>query len=103
MCHSERNAQRDRGTSVPIETSTVPLPGRRFLGRAARSARNDTTTSAMFSVPKPVIAMVHVGALPGTPAGGATLRELEERAAAECAVYRDAGVHGVMLENMHDV
>src|SRR5215208_3873324 len=57
----------------------------------------------MFSCPRPVIAMVHVGALPGTPAGGATLRELEERAAAECAVYRDAGVHGVMLENMHDV
>ena len=57
----------------------------------------------MFSSPKPVIAMVHVGALPGTPAGGASLAELEARAAAEAAIYRDAGVHGVMLENMHDV
>ena len=57
----------------------------------------------MFSSPKPVIAMVHAGALPGTPASRATLRELEERAVAECATYRAAGVHGVALENMHDV
>jgi len=57
----------------------------------------------MFSSPKPVIAMVHVGALPGTPAGGATLRELEHQAVAECAIYREAGVHGILLENMHDV
>jgi uncharacterized protein len=57
----------------------------------------------MFSSPKPVIAMVHVGALPGTPASRASLRELEERAVAESAIYREAGVHGVALENMHDV
>jgi uncharacterized protein len=57
----------------------------------------------MFSSPKPVIAMVHVGALPGTPAGGASLRELEERAVAECAIFRQAGVHAIALENMHDV
>jgi membrane complex biogenesis BtpA family protein len=57
----------------------------------------------MFSSAKPVIAMIHVGALPGTPAGGASLRELEARAVAECVIYRDAGVHGVALENMHDV
>lgn len=57
----------------------------------------------MFSVSKPVIGMIHVGALPGTPASRATMRELEDAAVAECAVYREAGVHGVMLENMHDV
>ena len=57
----------------------------------------------MFSSPKPVIAMVHVGALPGTPASRATMRELVEQAAAECAIYREAGVHGIALENMHDV
>jgi uncharacterized protein len=58
---------------------------------------------ALFTSSKPVIAMVHVGALPGTPASRATLREIEERAVAECAIYREAGVHGVALENMHDV
>jgi uncharacterized protein len=57
----------------------------------------------MFSSARPVIAMVHVGPLPGTPASRATLRELEAQAVAECAIYREAGVHGVALENMHDV
>jgi len=57
----------------------------------------------MFSSPKPVVAMVHVGALPGTPAGGAPLGELVERAVAECAAFREAGVQGIALENMHDV
>jgi uncharacterized protein len=57
----------------------------------------------MFSSARPVIAMIHVGALPGTPAGGASVRELEARAVSECTIYREAGVHGVALENMHDV
>jgi uncharacterized protein len=57
----------------------------------------------MFAHPRPVIAMVHVGALPGTPAGGASLRELEAQALHECRILREAGVHGVALENMHDV
>lgn len=57
----------------------------------------------MFSSPKPVIAMVHVGALPGTPASRATVRELEAHAATEARMYRDAGVHGIGIENMHDV
>jgi uncharacterized protein len=57
----------------------------------------------LFASAKPVIAMVHVGALPGTPASRETLGELRARAVAECALYREAGVHGVALENMHDV
>jgi uncharacterized protein len=58
--------------------------------------------TSLFAVSRPVIAMVHVGALPGTPAARASLREIEELAAAESAAYRDAGVHGLILENMHD-
>lgn len=57
----------------------------------------------MFTSPKPVIAMVHVGALPGTPAGRASIRELEAQAVAESRAYREAGVHGIAIENMHDV
>ena len=57
----------------------------------------------MFSSRKPVIAMVHVGALPGTPASRASVRELEAQAVAECLIHRDAGVHGIAIENMHDV
>ena len=56
----------------------------------------------LFRSPKPVLAMIHLGALPGTPAGGRSLREIEALAVREAKIYRDAGVHGLMLENMHD-
>jgi membrane complex biogenesis BtpA family protein len=49
-----------------------------------------------------VIGMVHVGALPGTPGSKLSVAELTDRAVAEALIYRDAGVDGVMLENMHD-
>jgi len=57
----------------------------------------------MFASDKPVIGMIHVGALPGTPASRSTMRELEALAVAECRMYRDGGVHGIAIENMHDV
>ena len=56
----------------------------------------------IFTSPKPVIAMIHVGALPGTPAHGLSLAELEQQALHEAKIFRAAGVHGLMLENMHD-
>jgi membrane complex biogenesis BtpA family protein len=46
--------------------------------------------------------MIHLGALPGTPAGSRSLREIEGRAVREVRIYREAGLHGCMLENMHD-
>jgi membrane complex biogenesis BtpA family protein len=57
----------------------------------------------MFSSTRPVIGVVHAGALPGTPAGGATIQDLEEMVVREATIYREAGVHGIILENMHDV
>jgi membrane complex biogenesis BtpA family protein len=56
-----------------------------------------------FSSLKPVVGMIHVGALPGTPAGGSGVDELAEKAAREASVYREGGVDGVLVENMHDV
>ncbi len=55
-----------------------------------------------FRTAQPVIAMIHVGALPGTPAARLSLAELERQALREARLYRDAGVDAVMLENMHD-
>lgn len=46
--------------------------------------------------------MIHLGALPGTPASSQPLREIEALAVREAKLYRDAGVHGIMIENMHD-
>ena len=47
--------------------------------------------------------MIHVGALPGTPANRCSVAELEAPAVAEARVYREGGVHGIGIENMHDV
>ena len=55
-----------------------------------------------FPVAKPVIGMIHIGALPGTPANHHPLDKIIRQAAAEALLYRSAGVHGLMIENMHD-
>lgn len=58
--------------------------------------------SPLFNFPKPVIAMIHVGALPGTPASAQTLHAIKSQAVAEAGIFREAGVHGLLIENMHD-
>ena len=54
----------------------------------------------LFSVDKPLIAMIHVPALPGSPAY--TDKDIVEQAVAEARMYLDMGVDGLLLENMHD-
>lgn len=56
----------------------------------------------LFQSDKPVIAMIHVAALPGTPASRLKLRDIEARAVGEAKLYRSAGVQGLLIENMHD-
>ena len=56
----------------------------------------------LFASAKPVIAMIHVEALPGTPASRLDLQAIEAKALADAKVYGAAGVDGIMLENMHD-
>jgi uncharacterized protein len=58
---------------------------------------------SLFHKPKPVIAMIHVGALPGTPANKQSMTELVATATQEARLYRDSGVDGIGIENMHDV
>ena len=61
-----------------------------------------SASDSIFSAAKPVIAMIHLGALPGTPAHGLSLADIEKQALHEAKIFRAAGVHGLMLENMHD-
>ncbi len=56
----------------------------------------------VFSKPKPIIGMIHVGALPGTPASTQSVAELAAQAAVEARLYREGGVDGIGIENMHD-
>src|SRR5262245_18301137 len=67
----------------------------RMSGRMSQDRNN-------LSRSKTVVAMIHVGALPGTPAAEMTLPQIEKQALGEARILRDAGVHALMLENMHD-
>jgi membrane complex biogenesis BtpA family protein len=61
------------------------------------------TIAALFGVRRALIGMVHVGALPGTPAAREPLDTVVARACDEARAYRDAGYHGIIVENMHDL
>lgn len=52
---------------------------------------------------KVVIGMIHVAALPGTPRHRLRISDLAEQAAQEATIYTQAGVDGLLIENMHDV
>ena len=58
--------------------------------------------ASLFGAPRALIGMVHVSALPGTPANKESLSEICDSAAAEARLLTEAGVDGIMLENMHD-
>ena len=47
--------------------------------------------------------MIHVGALPGTPANTQTVAKITAQAVREAIIYRDCGIDGIIIENMHDV
>jgi len=56
----------------------------------------------LFGAPRALVGMIHVDALPGTPAHRLGLEEIAARAVAEARLYREAGFHGIAIENMHD-
>jgi len=58
--------------------------------------------SKLFDHPKPIIGVIHVAALPGAPANTHAVGEIIAQAVREATIYRDGGVDGVIIENMHD-
>src|SRR5258707_8837327 len=59
--------------------------------------------TSLFSRPKPVVGVIHVGALPGTPRNTQPVAELVMSAKREAKLYREGGVDGLIIDNMHDV
>lgn len=57
----------------------------------------------MFSVDHPVIGMVHLQALPGSPSFAGDLAAVIEAAAADASALVEGGVDGLMVENFFDV
>lgn len=66
----------------------MPEPGLTFVNGLSRPA---------------LVAMIHVGALPGTPRSRSTVAEIAASAVSEAKLLADGGVDAIMLENMHDV
>lgn len=56
----------------------------------------------IFGSPRALMGVIHVGALPGTPGARLGVETLAEAAVAEARLYQAAGLHGLVLENMHD-
>lgn len=57
----------------------------------------------LFPAPRPIIGMIHVAALPGTPASTLSVREIVDLAVQEARLYRAGGLPGLAIENMHDL
>ncbi len=57
----------------------------------------------LFKQDKSVVAMIHVGALPGTPRCAQSVEAIVREARAQAAACAGAGVDALMIENMHDL
>ena len=53
--------------------------------------------------PLTVVGMIHLRALPGTPHHDEGVEPILDQALIEADTYYDAGIHALMIENMHDV
>ena len=56
----------------------------------------------LFSVPRALVGVVHLQALPGTPFHHCSPDEIVEQALFEARILQDAGFDAIILENMHD-
>jgi uncharacterized protein len=56
----------------------------------------------IFSTSKPIIGMVHLLPLPGSPKYGGNPDAICERAMDEIQLLNDGGVHGIIIENFND-
>lgn len=57
---------------------------------------------SLFSVNRALIGVVHLQALPGTPASKLDINTIKPIAVDEARAYKDAGFHGILIENTHD-
>ncbi len=58
--------------------------------------------NSIFGVPRALIGVIHVAALPGTPGSGRGVAEVAEAAVLEARTYASAGFSGLAIENTHD-
>src|SRR5512141_3047512 len=56
----------------------------------------------LFGVKRALIGVVHLQALPGTPANKLDVATIKSIAVDEAGIYQEAGFHGLLIENTHD-
>lgn len=56
----------------------------------------------LFGVKRALIGVVHLQALPGTPASKLEVAEITSLAVEESRLYAEAGFNGILIENTHD-
>jgi len=57
----------------------------------------------LFNIYKPVIGMIHVSALPGTPNYKGSVKQIIKQAKREALIYKENGIDAITIENMHDI
>ena len=57
----------------------------------------------IFDITKPVIGVIHVDALPGTPNYKNNVKKIIEHAKKEALIYKENNIDVIAIENMHDV
>ncbi len=62
-----------------------------------------STFDKIFKTTKPVIGMIHLKALPGTPKYQNNIPVIIDKALEEARIYKQNGIDALMIENMHDV
>ena len=62
----------------------------------------ERVVASLFGAPRALLGVVHLEALPGTPAHRHGLEAIVERAVEEARVYAAAGYHGIIIENIGD-
>jgi membrane complex biogenesis BtpA family protein len=60
------------------------------------------TIQTLFGPKRALIGVIHVQALPGTPANKLDVTRITSIAVDEARIYRDAGFQGLIIENTHD-
>jgi len=64
---------------------------------------NTKNFASLFPQAKPLIGMIHVQALPGTPKNHLSVKVIADQACNEARVLSESGIQAIMLENMHDI
>jgi len=57
----------------------------------------------LLDIQKPIVGMIHVDPLPGTPKYSGNVKGIIGKALSEASIYRSCGIDALMIENMHDV